>query len=75
VAWWMEFVKKWNGDAFLQLIYSLPMMELTTDASGHVERLSIVEKELIPIALACRHGDHAGVVVMCSTGATTKMWS
>ena len=34
IAWWTEFVEGWNGVSFLQPPQALPMVEITTDASG-----------------------------------------
>ncbi len=73
LAWWGEFLSKWNGISFLDPPSSLPKIHLYTDASGswgcaawcgenwlqvrwdtRAESLSIAEKELIPIVLACQ---------------------
>lgn len=72
LAWWQEFLVKWNGVSFLHPPSRLPTIELTTDASGswgcgawhgsdwfqvrwddRSAPLTIAEKELIPIILAC----------------------
>lgn len=34
LAWWREFVHKWNGTSFLPPPNHLPVVEVTTDASG-----------------------------------------
>ena len=86
LAWWSAFWTAWNGISFLPPPSHLPMIELTTDASGswgcgawyehswfQIEwdqrsyPLSIPEKELIPIILACAAwGDNwRGCQVLC----------
>ena len=34
IAWWLEFVRDWNGRSFLCPIQSLPVVEMASDASG-----------------------------------------
>jgi len=34
IAWWAEFLDSWNGVSFLHPPESLPMVEVTSDASG-----------------------------------------
>lgn len=72
LAWWRQFVTRWNGISYLPPPSHLPRVEVTTDASGtwgcggwhedkwfqlqwdaRSQHLSIAEKELIPITLAC----------------------
>ena len=72
LAWWLTFVRTWNGTSFLPPPPYLPKRQFTSDASGswgcgawHINSwfqipwctgsvtLSIAEKELLPIILAC----------------------
>ena len=69
LAWWQEFLPRWNGISFLPPPLHLPQVEFASDASGSwgagawcgpacqwghsAEALSIAEKELIPIIFAC----------------------
>ncbi len=72
LAWWQEFITRWNGVSFLLPLSHLPQLEMFSDASGswgcgawhqscwfqvqwdaRSHSLSIAEKELIPIILAC----------------------
>ena len=103
LAWWREFLTRWNGVSFLPPPSHLPMTEFTSDASGswgcgawhrlswfqvqwgpRSQALSIAQKELIPIILACDawgsswHGQQVlchcdnQVVVACLRSRTSK---
>ena len=80
LAWWLTFVRTWNGMPFLAPPPYLPQRQFTSDASGswgcgawyinswfqipwctRSVTLSIAEKKLLPIILAC--------------AAWAKMWS
>ena len=72
LAWWREFITRWNGISFLPPPSMLPESVVTADASSswgcgtwhdgkwfqlrwdhRSSHLTIAEKELIPIILAC----------------------